>query len=654
MNLGCAWYPEHWEEARWAEDLRLMQEAGMNVVRIAEFAWSRMEPAEGRFDFDWLERAIALAAAHGLVSVVGTPTAAPPAWLTQAYPDTLALREDGRLAQHGNRCHYSPANARYREFCRRIAEKMAERFGKNPHVIGWQIDNEYNSVSYDDDTRRQFHAWLKGRYADLDTLNRRWTTAYWSQEYTDWAQIPLPIGGHNPSLMLEFRRFITHVYRAFQREQIDAIRRHAAPRQWITHNFMGWYDLYDHYELTADLDLASWDNYVGTGHLDYLNNGARHDLTRGFKRRNFWLMETQPGSVNWSPLNNALNRGEVRAMAWHAVGHGADAVLYWQWRSALGGQEQYHGTLVAPDGRPRPLYQEVARLGRELAQAADALKGTTPVAQVAVLHSYDDRWAIHFQRHHRDFDPVRHLVDYYRPLRAPGNDIDIVHPRAPLDGYRLVVAPGLHMMDEALAQHLIDYVRAGGHLVLGVRSGMKDAHNALLPLRQPGLLAESLGAHVEEYYALEGPIPVAGAWGEGQAHIWAEWLHPDAPDVEVLLRYGPANGWLDGQAAMVTRAVGNGRMTYVGAWLDADTMRPAAAWMARESGVEPPLAAAPAGVEICRRAGGGREVFIVINHAQATCAVPLPRPMREVLSGQAYRSSVRLSPYGVAVLVDQA
>jgi beta-galactosidase len=651
MRLGCAWYPEHWHEARWPEDLSLMRDAGMNVVRIAEFAWSRMEPEEGRFEFDWLDRAIALAAEHGLQSVVGTPTAAPPAWLTFKYPETLATRETGARATHGNRCHYSPTSVLYRRFCRRIAEEMAKRFGHNRHVIGWQIDNEYNSVSYDDDARRQFQAWLRRRYRDLDSLNQHWTTAYWSEEYTDWEQIPLPIGYHNPSLMLEWRRFITHVYRTFQREQIDAIRKHAAPRQWITHNFMGWFDLYDHYELTKDLDIASWDNYIGTGHLDYLSNGAVHDLTRGFKRRNFWLMETQPGWVNWSGVNNPLDRGEVRCMAWHAVGHGADAVLYWQWRAALGGQEQYHGSIVAPDGRPRPLYEEVQQLGNEFAGVGRALRDTTVAAPIAILHSYDDRWAINFQRHHRDFDPVRQLVAYYRPLRARGYAVDVIHPMAPLRKYRLVIAPWLHMLDERTARHLRAYVRSGGHLLLGPRSGMKDPYDALLPSRQPGPLAGDLGAYVEEFYALDRAVPVAGTLGDGEARIWAEWLQADEADVEALLSYGPSNGWLDGQPAMVTRKLGRGRMTYVGACLDGALMDRVAEWLTQVSGVNSPPLAPPGGVELCVRAGERGSVCILINHTAEPREVALPKPAKEVLSGRRFDAALELPPRGVAVLV---
>jgi len=654
LRLGSAWYPEHWAESRWAEDLRLMKEAGMNVTRIAEFAWSRLEPEEERYELDWLERAVALAAEHGIETVLGTPTAAPPAWLTQRYPETLAIEPNGQRAVHGTRCHFSFTSARYRHFCRGIAEAMAKRFGRNPHVLGWQIDNEYGRVSYDEETRRQFQAWLQAKYGSLDNLNARWTTSYWSQEYSDWAQIPLPTGGHNPSLMLEFRRFITHTCCDYQRTQTEAIRRHADRRQWITHNFMGWFDLYDHYELCKDLDLASWDFYVGTGHTDYLDSGARHDLTRGFKRQNFWVIETQPGSVNWSGVNNALDRGEVRALAWHDVGHGAEAVCYWQWRSALGGQEQYHGSLVAPDGGPRPLHAEISRIGAEFAKVSDLLAGTAPASSVAILHSYEDRWAINFQRHHKDFDPVGHLLSFYRPLRPLTHEMDIVHPLAPLGSYKLVVAPHLNVLTEEMVQHLLAYVSAGGHLVLGPRSGMKDEFNALLPSRQPGQLAAALGAHVEEFYALDTPIPIGGKLGRGTAQIWAEWLQPDAKDAQILLRYGKSNGWLDGQAAAVTRKLGQGRISYVGTWLDATTMGRVAQWMVKASGVEAAFGAVPEGVEVCRRVGGGKEVFLVVNHTAKAKEVRLPRVMMNALTGRAAAKSLKLSPRGVAVLLPKA
>jgi beta-galactosidase len=650
LLLGTAWYPEQWPESRWEEDLKLMEAAGIRMVRVGEFAWSRMEPAEGRFDLDWLERATALAAKHRIVVVIGTPTAAPPAWLTQRYPDTLKTEQDGRKATHGSRAQFSFTSARYREFCRRIAEELGKRFGHNPAVVGWQIDNEYGDVSYDEITRKQFQDWLRAKFRTLDALNEHWTTSYWSETYSDWSQVPLGTTGMNPGLNLEFKRFVTDTYKDYQHVQAAALRGQIDPRQFITSNFMGWYDSFDHYALTEELDLASWDDYVGRGHLNFLKNGMTHDLTRGFKRRNFWVIETQPGFVNWADVNNALDKGEVREMAWHDVGHGADAVSYWQWRSALSGQEQYHGTLVGADGTPVPLYEEVAQIGREFAKAEPVLAGTSPESQVAILDSYDSRWAIDNQRHNHDFDPVGLLFSYYAPLRRLAQQADVVSAAAPLANYRLVVAPGLNVLPEALAKNLAAYVEQGGHLVLGPRSGMKDEYNALYPARQPGPLVPVLGGRVEQWYALDEEVPVSGAWGRGKAKIWAEQLQASKPDAEALLTYGESNGWLDGRPAVLSRKVGKGRITYIAAWLDDDLMNRAAEWMLRTSGVRPALGPVPEGVEVCRRTNGSRDVFILVNHTRAPQRVSLPGPMQAVLRGGGEISVLELAPRDAEVL----
>ncbi|QEE29564.1 hypothetical protein FTW19_17105 [Terriglobus albidus] len=369
LYLGAAWYPEAWPESRWERDLTLMQQAGINFVRITEFAWSAMEPSEGHYDLDWVNRAIRLAEKHGIAVVLGTPSAAPPAWLTQKYPETLWVDQNGKRAEHGNRQQFNWANPKYRELSAKIASAMAERFGRDPNVIGWQIDNEYAEVSYDPETKKMYQDWLRAHYGTLDALNTRWTTSYWSQTYNDWSQIPIETKYGNPGLLLSWKRFISDTWRSYQKNQLDVIWAKADRRQWITTNMMGWFDEYDHYTVSQDLDLTSWDDYVGSGHLNAARNGAAHDLTRGFLRKNFRVMETQPGFVNWHANNNALDKGEVHAMAWHDIGHGADAVEYWQWRSALNGQEEYHGTLVGADGEPVPLYDEVAQVGKEFTAA---------------------------------------------------------------------------------------------------------------------------------------------------------------------------------------------------------------------------------------------------------------------------------------------
>ena len=649
LYLGTAWYPEQWPEERWDADLALMEKAGVRFVRVAEFAWSRMEPAEGHYDLDWLERATRAAERHHIAVVLGTPSAAPPAWLTQTYPETLRVNEDGRPDEHGNRQQFNWSNPKYRQLAREMAEKMAERFGHDPNVIGWQIDNEYAQESYDAGTKKLFQDWVKARYGTLDNLNARWTTSYWSETYQSWDQIPIQTKYGNPGLLLSWKRFVSDTWRSYQKNQLDAIRAHAEKRQWITTNMMGWFDGYDHYTVSQDLDMASWDDYVGTGQLDPVRNGAAHDLTRGFLRKNFWVMETQPGFVNWSADNNALDKGEVRAMAWHDIGHGADAVSYWQWRSALNGQEEYHGTLVGADGTPVPLYSEVAQLGADFAKAGPALAGTTVVSQVAVLQSYDSRWALDWQRHNKAFDPISEIVQYYGAVRALAHSVDVLSPTADLKQYKLVVAPGLNVITPEIAKNLIGYVQGGGNLVLGQRSGMKNEDNGLAPERQPGPLAALLGGRVEQYYALDKAVPVSGDWGTGETKVWAEQLGVTDPATKVLMTYGKSNGWLDGQPAAITRKVGKGSITYIGADLGPEQMAAAAKWMVAQSGVTAPFGELPAGVDLYVRQGAGKEVWILVNFGEGSQTVAVPTGFEDVLKGGAV-GSVTLAKEDVVVL----
>jgi beta-galactosidase len=655
LLIGTDWYPEQWPEERWETELRMIEEAHLNVARLAEFAWSKMEPAEGSFQFDWLERAVRLAEKHHIAVVLGTPTGGPPAWLTQKYPETLRVDENGRTAVHGNRAHGSVTSLKYRELCHRIAGEMAKRFGHDPNVVGWQIDNEYGYalMSHNDEARRQFQEWLKAKYKMLDVLNEHWTTSYWSQTYDNWDEIPIPVGENNPGLMLEWQRFVTYAWTSYQQNQIDAIRAHADARQFITGNFMGYgFDPFDHFVITKPLTFVAWDDYVGTGHLDPDTNGIHHDAMRGLKRENFWVIETQPGFVNWAPVNNSLNKGEVRAMAWHDVGHGADEVSYWQWRSALNGQEEIHGTLVGPDGRPVPLLEEVATTAKEFSDLEGAFRGTRVVSDVALLQDYESRWAINWQKHTEKYDQVAILKSYYHALRKMAQSIDIVCPDVSLEQYKLVVAPDLYLIPKERAEHLTEYVRNGGHLVLGPRSGLKDEFNALLTIREPGYLTEPLGAQVEQYYALEKAIPASGTLGSGEVSVWAEFLKATAPDAEVLLRYGKSNGWLDGQPAVVTRKYGRGRITYIGGVLGDGLVGAASEWMAKTSGIRTAFGAVPDGIEVNRRVGPSGSVFVLINFGSESKTVELPREMQSLLDRHALKQ-VELPQYGVAVLADQ-
>ena len=644
--LGSAWYPEQWPEERWAEDLRLMKAHGANVVRIGEYAWSRIEPSEGVYDLTWLQRAVRLAAKYDIKVVIGTPTDTPPAWLTGKYPDTLRIDTNGVRAGHGGRRQFSISSPRYRAMAREVVGKMADAVGTEPNVIGWQIGNEHTEESYDPAARDAWHAWLKAKYGTLDKLNDLWATAYWSQTYSDWDQVPFNAGINNPGLMLDLKRFITDQWVAFQGNQADVLRAKVPARAFITTNLggLGWANRFDRYAINTGLDVASWDDYVGTGHLDAYRNGAVNDLVRGWKRQNFWVMETQPGFVNWAPVSNMLYPGETRALAWQTVGHGADAVLFWQWRNALNGQETLHGSLIGADGKPLPIYAEAARIGADFAKASPALAGTSPNAEVAILQDYDSRWAIDFQPLTKEYDQIGVLLEYYRPLKNALGAVDVVAAAAPLTRYKLVVAPSLNVIPGALARHLADYVHGGGHLILGPRSGLKDQFNRLDTIRQPGPLADLLGGQVEQFYALDESVAVDG----GTASIWAEDLVAKTPDAKVLLRYGKANGWLDGHPAAITRQVGKGSITYYGSLFDTAVTGKlldqalADAKVARDFAV-------PAEVELMTREGDGRRIAILINHGRTPQHVALPVTMNDILNGGTIQA-VDLASEGVAVL----
>jgi beta-galactosidase len=343
-------------------------------------------------------------------------------------------------------------------------------------------------------------------------------------------------------------------------------------------------------------------------------------------------------------------------MAWHAVAHGADAILYWQWRSALGGQEQMHGTLVDQSGEPRPFYEEARQLGMDFAAVSELLAGSEVQASVAMLNDYDSLWSIQWQPHHRDFDYVEHFTQYYRPLAALNVPVDVLSARAltnveKLAGYRLVIAPALLIQNQATVDALRAYVSQGGHLVLTARSGMKDEYNALLPQRQPGGLGEIAGVEVEDFYALQEPVPVTGTWFKGQSNLWAERLaRTGKKEARVIARYRKSNGWLDDQIAVSVNGFGTGLVYYVGVCLDETAQQAFLARVLKIARVT--TIVSPPGIEIFPRAssGNGELFYIVINHNSTECSISMPWPSFEHLGRRSLSAEFYLPAYEVMVL----
>ena len=597
MHLGICYYPEHWPRERWPIDAQLMQQAGLTYVRIAEFAWQRMEPAEGAFDWDWLDEAIAVLSDAGLQVILGTPTAAPPAWLTHAYPEVCAVDAEGRAQAHGARRHYCFTQPTYHRHTERIVSALAERYGHHPAVVGWQIDNEFGChdtvYCYCDSCAAAFRDWLRARYQTLDALNAAWGTVFWSQTYTAWEQIPLPHRAPaypNPSHALDYIRFASDAVVAYQQRQLDILRAHIAPTHFVTHNLLGKYPEINGYDLARPLDFICWDSYP-TGYAEFAAGdfdgalygsddapgpwaydlgdpyvtGFCHALTYGFKQHPFWVMEQQIGQVNWARYNPGVRPGALRLWTWHAAAAGADAVVYFRWRACRFAQEQYHSGLLHHDSNLDTGYDELLALQDEREPLA-ALTAAPVTAQVALLFDYDDWWALRLQPHHRDYDYLREHFRYYRALTQLGLTVALLPYEADLSAYPLVIAPSAHIGTEERAARLTAYVEQGGALLLGARSGFKTPENLVTADPLPGPFRALVGATVVAWHSL----PPGAAYGlrslgpnlTGMATGWAECLAPSAPQTETLVAY--SDGPWEGYAALTRQPLGNGQALYLG------------------------------------------------------------------------------------------
>lgn len=665
FRFGVDYYPEHWPEERWATDAALMQRAGFNTVRLAEFAWSRLEPRPGEFDFAWLDRAIALLHQHGIQVVLGTPTASPPPWVMQMHPDAFRVLEDGRRLTYGNRREYCPSHAGYRERGRIVTQAMAEHYKDNPAVIGWQTDNEFGDRCYCPICRAHFQEWLRQKYGTLDALNAAWGTIFWSHVYTDWVQIPLPLqtangrddGSPNPGLGLDFYRCMSDAYVTFQREQIDILRA-VCPNHFITHNLMGFkYDKLNYYDLAADLEFVSWDNYprmqwTFKADVDPSHAALQHDAMRSLLMKNFWVMEQQSGPGGWQIVSVQPRPGELQLWAWQAIARGADAIIFFRWRTALFGTEEYWHGILEHHGEPGRRYAEIEQMGAEVQRAGAAIFGSAVQAPVAMLLSYDSRFAFQIQQNNPQFSYPGHFEDIYAALHRRNVAIDVRPPEADLSGYKLVVAPALYVLPQAVADNLRRFVEAGGVLMVTPRTGVKNEDNACVSLPLPGLLADLCGVRVSEYDSLPVETTQSLAFAPGTldeeatatTSAWCDVLELNGAEPVAIY----TADYYAGKPAITLNKVGNGAVVYVGTFGGRALYDTLADWLLAQADV----AARPAadGVELCERLGDGRRLLFVLNHAAEERAVQVDGQWTSLLDGSAVEGTLRLAPRQVAVL----
>jgi len=577
MDLGIWYYPHHWPRERWETDVERMVEAGLKWVRTGVYYWSTVEPRRGAFEIDWLDDVLDLYAEHNLRVILGTPTGAPPKWLVDEHPDILQEDPDGTPREFGSRRHYCYNSPTYRREAARIVEKLVDHLADHPAIAGWQIDNEYDYHGtvecHRADCTAAFREWLRDRYGDVETLNERWGTDFWSQRHDAFEEVdppgPTPTA-HHPSRLLDYRRFSSDSIATFNRLQADLIR--SIDDWFVTTNFSATGSpVFDISRLDDVLDITASNCYphhqhgrnpgpdaVRTG--DPAAIGLKHDYYRGNGDRPYWLMELQAGDI-MSPSPYEPPDGAVRLWAHHATAHGADIANYYRYRRSRTGQEQYWGGLVKHDGSPDRGFREAKQAASELA----TLDETGPVqTDVAVLYDYDSQFVTNRQSGGADFDYFDHLETYHRAIRDRAVGVDVVPPDRDLERYPVVVVPSLHLVDDETAAVLADYADGGGELVLTARTGVKDRSNRLLNELPPGPLAGVAGARVEQHEsrpdALETQVTYAGETYDFRS--WGECLAPEGATV-----VGEhASEAAAGVPAITRHAYGDGTVTYCGVW----------------------------------------------------------------------------------------
>ncbi|QGM44409.1 beta-galactosidase [Methylocystis heyeri] len=527
QRLGVCYYPEQWPRSFWAEDARRMREIGIAVVRIGEFAWSRLEPREGFYQFDWLAGALEILHRAGLEVVLGTPTATPPKWLVDKMPDMAPLGADGAPRKFGSRRHYCFSHEGYARECDRIVEALACAFGEHPAVVGWQTDNEYGChdtvESYSIAARDAFRKWCRSKYETTEALNRAWGNVFWSMELGSFDEIELPnltVTEPNPSHLLDFKRFSSDQVVAFNRRQVEIIRNHS-PGRAILHNFMGAFDAFDHYAVGADLDMAAWDSYpLGflerSRHSDefktrYMRLGDpdfqafHHDLYRSCGRGRWQVMEQQPGAVNWGAWNPVPAPGAVRLWTYEAFAAGAEVVSFFRWRQAPFAQEQMHEGLLLPNSEPNEAYFVAGEIAQELNRME--ARAESARAPIALAFDYESAFAWRIQPQGQDFSYFDLVSAFYRALRKLGLSIDVVPP-APeeMKGRKMILAPGLFAARPELAAAM---AQSGALVLLGPRSGSKTKDFQIPLALPPGDFGSLLGVKVRRVESLRPGVALA-------------------------------------------------------------------------------------------------------------------------------------------------
>ncbi|MDN4474818.1 beta-galactosidase [Demequina sp. SYSU T00192] len=654
LAYGGDYNPEQWPRETWDEDMRLMREAGVNLVSVGIFSWAMLEPEEGVYDFAWMDDLLDLLHANGIAADLGTPSVSPPAWFFHRYPEARVTDKDGTVMGFGGRGMASHASPEYREAIARMAGALAERYGDHPAVVMWHVHNEYGVPIAEDFGPRavaSWQRWLQERYGTLDGLNAAWGTAFWGQRYGAWEHVVAPAATAtitNPAMKLDWARFTDDRLRECYVIERDAIRAHAD--QPITTNFMAhqsWNtDLWKWAEL---VDVVSDDHYLWSPDPDaHVGLALSADLTRSVAGGKPWiLMEHSTSAVNWQGRNIAKRPGEMRRNALTHLGRGADAIMFFQWRASRSGAEKFHSAMLPHAGASSRVFREVVELGGHLQDAA-AVRGSAVRADVAVLYDWESLWAQDLEwRPSDDVQFRERMRAFYERLWRDGVTVDFAHPGQDLSAYRLVVAPASYLLTASSAENLTRYVEAGGTLLVNFFSAIVDENDAVHEGGFVAPLRDALGLTVEEFLPLREGDTATVRWVDGSgatapSDVWQEDIALAGAEVVAENATGPGAGG----AAITRNEHGKGVGWYVGTRLDVHALKTVFDAVYADAGIE--ASGLPETLEVVTRHGAADDFVVAVNHGDD--AARLPVAGIDLLTGAETDGGLEVPGGGVAVV----
>jgi beta-galactosidase len=656
LAYGGDYNPEQWPEETWQEDVRLMGEAGVNLVSLGIFSWAKLEPQPGQYDFAWLDRLMDLLHAGGVQVCLATATASPPPWLAKLHPESLPVTAEGVTLWPGGRQQYCPSSPAYREAAGNLVRLLAERYRDHPALALWHIGNEYAChvpECFCDESARDFRRWLERRYGTLEALNAAWGTAFWSQRYGAWDEIQPPRKAPtfaNPAQQLDWRRFSSDALLACFELEIGILRE-LTPDVPLTTNFMLNFKPLDYWAWAEREDMVSLDSYPDPADPEaHVDAAMNYDLARSLRPGEPWLlMEQAPSSVNWRPHNLVKQPGQMRLWSHQAIARGSNGTMFFQWRASKAGAEKFHSGMLPHGGTATRTWREIAALGQEL-RGLDALLPTRVQADVGILFDWESWWALELDsKPSQDLRMLDQLRRFYGPLYARNITADFVPPDGDLGRYRLLLAPNLYLIREAEARRIEEYVAAGGTLVMGPFSGIVDEREQIHLGGYPAPFRKLLGLRIDEF-APYAPGQSNGIAAEDGATFACD-LWSDVIELEGAAALASYSGdFYAGKAAITRNAFGAGAAYYLGARPEPAALAWLLARACAEAGVAP-AAITPEGVEaVRRRSASGEELLYLLNHRAEPATIAVGRPAMELLSGQQLSGELTLEGRGVAIL----